>query len=72
MKKLFFVLCVVSLCFGAVSCKKSCVCTVSVPGTKVTSTTDAGKTTKKDCQAAEDAGNQAGKGIAKAKCVWGG
>jgi hypothetical protein len=54
-KKLFLVLCVVALSFGAMSCKKDCVC--KVDGVVASSTSDA---SKKDCDKLNDAAKLAG------------
>jgi len=68
MKKIFLVLCVATLSFAAISCKKECVCTITAPGV-ATQVTSNGKISNKECRDAEKAGNDAGMGIAKVKCV---
>jgi len=68
MKKIFLVLCVVALSFGAISCQKECVCTITAPGVKPQVVRE-GNISSKKCKEAEKAGNDAGMGIAKVRCV---
>ena len=72
MKKFFAAAIVTAFMSGLVSCSKDslyqCECTFSVLGStvKVESFED---TSKKECQEAEDAGNESGAGLVKVNCV---
>ena len=55
MKKIFVILIAVAFCFGAISCKKNCVCTTvtQIPWQEPTTTTETlfDQLSTKDCEA---------------------